>query len=56
MNKQTKSRTRPINTENKLMVARGKMGPGIGKMGEEKWKIQSFQLWNEYVMGIKGTA
>ena len=28
-----KSRVRPINTENNLMIARGE-GNGIGKMGE----------------------
>ena len=46
MNKQTKSRIRPINTENKLMVARGervglwaKWVKGVGGTG--------FHLWNE---------
>ena len=41
MNKQIKSRIRPINTENKLMVARGKMGLGLGKMGEGEQEIQA---------------
>ena len=34
INEQIKSRKRPINTENKLMFARGKKVGGIGKMGE----------------------
>ena len=38
-NKQ-KSRIRPINTENKLMVARGKEAGGRGKIGDGEWEIQ----------------
>ena len=40
MNKQTKSRIRPINTENKLMVARGERVE-MGKMGKGEWVIQA---------------
>ena len=40
MNKQTKSRIRSINTEKKLMVARGKDAEELGKMSEGEWKIQ----------------
>ena len=36
MNKQTKSRIRPLNTENNLMVARGK---GMGKIDEGEREI-----------------
>lgn len=46
MNKETKSRIRPINTKNKLMVAGGE-----GGWGWVKWvtEIQAFTY------GIKGT-
>lgn len=40
----TKSRTRPINTVNTLMAARGKGGGGWGRAGklrEETWEIQA---------------
>ena len=40
MNEQTKSRIRPINTENKLMVARGKRGGEMCKMGEGEWRYR----------------
>jgi len=36
---QTKSRTRPINTENKLKVARGE-GRGVSKKGEENGRYR----------------
>ena len=36
-----KSRMKPINTENTLMVARGEVGGGMGKMGEGEWGIQA---------------
>ena len=42
MNKQTKSRTRPINTENKLMVARGDWGRYLGKIGRGEREILAF--------------
>ena len=35
------SRNRPINTENKVMVARGKRGEGMSEMGEGEWEIQA---------------
>ena len=34
MNKQTKNKTRPTNTENKLIIARGEGFGRLGKMGE----------------------
>ena len=40
MNKQTKSRIRPVSTENKLMAARGK-GWGMDKMDEGEWEIRT---------------
>ena len=40
MNKQTKSRKRPINTENKLIIASGE-GWGMGKMGAGQWEMQA---------------
>jgi len=36
-NLKNKNRIRPINTENKLMVARGE-GEGVGKTGEGEWE------------------
>ena len=39
INKQTKSRIRHINTENKVMGARGKEDEGRGKIGEGAWEI-----------------
>ena len=39
-NKQTKSRVRPINIGNKLVVARGERGGGLVKMGEGRREIQ----------------
>ena len=42
MNKQLQSRIRPMKTESKLMVARGKGGKGMGRMGEEEWEIEPF--------------
>ena len=39
MNKQTKSRIRPIKAGNKLMVARGK--GEMGEIGEGEWEIQA---------------
>ena len=41
MNKQTKSRIRPINIENKLMVVRGEVSGGFDRMGEGRWEIQA---------------
>ena len=41
MNKQTKSRIRTINIENKLMVARGERVEGLGTMSEREREIQS---------------
>ena len=41
MNKQTKSRNRSINAENKLMVVREEEGGGMGKIGEGEWEIQA---------------
>ena len=41
INEQIKSRKRPINTENKLMFARGKGGKWMGKMREGEWEIQA---------------
>lgn len=35
-----KSRIRPVNTENKLMVGKGKRGGGLGKMGEGEWEYR----------------
>lgn len=41
ISKQTQRRIRPINTQNKLMVARGEVsGREMGKMGEREWEIQ----------------
>ena len=42
MKKQTKSRIRPINTENKLMVERREGSLMMGKMGEGESGIQAF--------------
>ena len=39
INEQTK--TRPINMENKLVVAEGRELRGMGKTGEEEWEIQA---------------
>lgn len=36
-----KSRISPVNTENKLMNARGEEGGGMGKMGEGETEIQA---------------
>ena len=41
MKKQTKSRIRAINTENKLMVPGGIRGGGMGKVSKGKWEIQA---------------
>lgn len=41
MNKPSRSRVRPINTENKLRVATGKRGGMMGKMEEGEWEIQA---------------
>ena len=38
-NEQTKSRTRPVNTENKLMVARGEASGERHKTDEGEWEI-----------------
>ena len=46
MNKQTKNRIRPINTENKLMVSRGEEGRGMGKLMKGSGDT-GFLLWNE---------
>ena len=53
MNKYIKSRTRPLITEKKLMVARGK---GVGKNGWRGVGDTGFQLQKEQLTGIKGTA
>ena len=37
MNEETKRRTRPVNTENKLRIA----GWGVSKRGEGQWEIQA---------------
>ena len=42
MNKQTKSRIRPIQTENKFLVARGEGVEEMGKIGEGEREIQTF--------------
>lgn len=48
LNQQTKkSRNRSMNTENKLMFARGKGGGGMGKMGYGEWEGTVFHLCNE---------
>ena len=41
MNKQTESKIRPLNTENKLMVPRGEGGGRLGKTGRGGWEIQA---------------
>ena len=41
MNKETKSRTKPINRDNKLMVARGKGVGEMDKMGDREGEIQA---------------
>lgn len=41
MGKQTKSRIRPVSTENKSLVARGEGGGRLDKMGEGEWKTQT---------------
>ena len=47
MNKQ-KSSTKGINTENKLMVARGEGGGRFGKIGEREIEEEAvFQFWTE---------
>ena len=38
MNKQTK-KSRPINTEKKLRIAREEGGQWVGKMGEGEWEM-----------------
>ena len=54
MTKQTKSRIRPINTENKLMVAKGVGDGETGKMdeGEQRYRLPVMAQ----VTGRKGTA
>ena len=42
MNKQTKSRIRPIHTQNNLMAARGDRDGRLGEMSEGEWEIQAF--------------
>lgn len=42
-----KVRITPINTKNKLMVARGKGEGGMGNRAEGEWEIASFQLWSK---------
>ena len=55
MNKnQTKSRIRPINTENKLTITRGK-GRGESRKGEEEWGIQA-SSYGMNAIGTKGRA
>ena len=39
MNKKIKSRIRPLNIENKPMVARWEGGWRMGKMGKGQWEI-----------------
>ena len=56
MNEQTKSRTRPVNTENKLMVAKGEAGGERHKTGEGEWEIQASSHGMSKSWGIKGTA
>ena len=34
-----RSRSRPLNIENKLIVSRGDGSGGLGKISEEKWEI-----------------
>ena len=55
MSKETNSRIRPINTENKLMTARGK---GLG--GWAQWVRGVGDTGSSYgreqIIGIKGTA
>ena len=41
MNKQTKSRNLFINTENRLIVARGEEDGEINKVGEGKLEVQT---------------
>ena len=41
MNKQTKSRIRTINTDNKLTVAREERGWKLGKISEEERETQA---------------
>lgn len=55
MIKHLKRRKRIISTENKQVVARAER-VGMDKMGEGEWGGTGFQLWNELVMKIKGTA
>ena len=54
MNKQTKSRIRPVNTENKLMVV-WEGGGRMCKMGEGDTKRQA-SSYRMNKTGIKGTA
>ena len=42
MNKQRKSRIRPMNTEDKLMAAREERRGGMDKRSEEEWEIQTY--------------
>lgn len=39
MNKQTESRIIPVNTEDKLLVARGEEDEGMNKTGEGQWEM-----------------
>lgn len=41
MNKQTESRIRPLNSENKLMITRRKWSRALGKIGEGEREIQA---------------
>ena len=54
MSKWTKKKQNPINTENKLMVARGKGDVQMDRMCEEEWEIQASSYGMNEVTGIKG--
>lgn len=45
-----KSRNRPRNTEDKLVIVRGKKDRGMGKVDEEKWGV----LASSYEMDQSG--
>lgn len=50
-----KSRHRPINTQNRLVVATGNGAVGVGKTGKGEGEVR-LPLWNEQVTRMTGTA
>lgn len=56
MNKQAKSRIRPINKENKPMVAKEEGHGGKSKMGKGEQEIQSSSYGKNKLCELKDTA